>query len=784
MAQPKLRSPDQPLWLQAIFAVYEFCASLKLAVLLIFASVFVLAWATVVESHYGQTGVRYGMYGSWWFVFLCGALAVNIFCAAAIRFPWKRHQTGFVITHIGLLTLLFGAYLHFRDGIDAQIPIIEGGSNYLAYPDEHRVILQIQNADDPEQEPREVNLAFNGGPFNWDFYQLPVIPEGTDYVQMPYVGFTNIAFRMAERDAGPLHETGWVDRMLGQGGTLAEENITVEAIDFHSDARELSAPFVRVHVGIPKWFMRRQKARMRGRPTDDIKPPKHLSREYYEFSAMDLHAPSGKNAEWEHSRVRSGGGIMSFWTAKNSRETALFLAKPDEQVGLGENGQLVLRAKGKTYHFLVDDLEPGQRVPLGETGLEIELKHFLRSAAPSRASDFDTLELQPSLRGDGVDRPGVEVFVHNGEQETATIALLADLPQVGQQAQQLGVYGSYWYDHKAESGAERMQGRSGSRLDFLQGHDLKLYYRYWNGKKVVASGKMPTDGTLVTGFRMSDAATKIFVDKGDFIPSREPKLIPRPEPFNKDLPASAKRPAVKLRITVHDPQTGKATDVEEVWVVGIGLLDDLFEQIKGINPQLHQMALSQDRIREVSPLQNPVIEVGGKRISLQFLTDVVSVGCNVHLDQFERKLDPGTSQPSHYGSQVDFVKMDEEGSYIKQDVRIVMNAPVDVVDPTTGRRFRLFQESFRGPYEDVTAPKTAGGESPERFVSILTLNYDPGRGIRSVGCLLVVAGIATMFYMRAYFFKPAGRQARSSDINEESANAEHRAEPAATGAIP
>ncbi len=55
------------------------------------------------------------------------------------------------------------------------------------------------------------------------------------------------------------------------------------------------------------------------------------------------------------------------------------------------------------------------------------------------------------------------------------------------------------------------------------------------------------------------------------------------------------------------------------------------------------------------------------------------------------------------------------------------------------------------------------GANPDRdrlFVSILTVNYDPGRGLKYLGSLLVVAGVAVMFFMRAYFFKPrSGREA-------------------------
>ncbi len=105
MARPKLVSPDQPFPVRAALRIYEFAASLKLAVVLILAMAYVLALATIIEAAWGTPAAQFGVYQTWWFNLGVVLLAVNIFCAAAIRFPWKRYQTGFVITHIGLLVL-------------------------------------------------------------------------------------------------------------------------------------------------------------------------------------------------------------------------------------------------------------------------------------------------------------------------------------------------------------------------------------------------------------------------------------------------------------------------------------------------------------------------------------------------------------------------------------------------------------------------------------------------------------------------------------------------------
>jgi hypothetical protein len=110
----------------------------------------------------------------------------------------------------------------------------------------------------------------------------------------------------------------------------------------------------------------------------------------------------------------------------------------------------------------------------------------------------------------------------------------------------------------------------------------------------------------------------------------------------------------------------------------------------------------------------------------------------------------------------------------RDDVWITMNAPVDCFDPKSGRSYRLFQERFSGPlkpgddfrgvrFEDLVPPNS---RKTELYESVLTVNYDPGRGIRNIGCLLICLGIGTMFYMRAYFFKPKARVVTAEAVAE------------------
>src|SRR5262249_28951206 len=100
---------------------FRVLASLQLPIVLLSLFTLCLALATFLESAYSTGIAQFLVYRSWWFSLLLGLLAANVLCAALNkmdrhrlarrRWPWKKHQTGFLITHAGLLVLVFGGLL-------------------------------------------------------------------------------------------------------------------------------------------------------------------------------------------------------------------------------------------------------------------------------------------------------------------------------------------------------------------------------------------------------------------------------------------------------------------------------------------------------------------------------------------------------------------------------------------------------------------------------------------------------------------------------------------------
>lgn len=114
--------------LRLLDIIFEFCASLKLAVIVILAISLILGVATFYEARYGIPPVQELVYGSRLFLGAMALLAINVMAAALIRYPWKRKQTGFVVTHLGILILLGGCLASYRLSVDGVLMLRPGDS--------------------------------------------------------------------------------------------------------------------------------------------------------------------------------------------------------------------------------------------------------------------------------------------------------------------------------------------------------------------------------------------------------------------------------------------------------------------------------------------------------------------------------------------------------------------------------------------------------------------------------------------------------------------------------
>lgn len=113
---------------QAVNQIFWFLASLKLAILVLVGLALALTAGTLIESWYDTATAQFWVYRAFWFRLLLGLLAVNIFTVAISRYPWKQKHVPFLMAHLGILILLFGAWITDRAGLDGMMRIKEGDS--------------------------------------------------------------------------------------------------------------------------------------------------------------------------------------------------------------------------------------------------------------------------------------------------------------------------------------------------------------------------------------------------------------------------------------------------------------------------------------------------------------------------------------------------------------------------------------------------------------------------------------------------------------------------------
>src|SRR5881398_3945953 len=135
---------DQPSWQQN--AIFEFFSSLKLAVVLLAVLIAGAIVGTLYESSFDAKVARAYIYGAPWFNAWLVLLGANLTVSAISRWPWRKHHVAFLVTHLGIITLLTGSLIGRIFGIEGTMTLFKGDppSNRLLI-DEHQ--LRVHDSD-------------------------------------------------------------------------------------------------------------------------------------------------------------------------------------------------------------------------------------------------------------------------------------------------------------------------------------------------------------------------------------------------------------------------------------------------------------------------------------------------------------------------------------------------------------------------------------------------------------------------------------------------------------
>ena len=185
----KASKPAGSLIIRAFDATFRFLASLKLAVICLSTLAATLAYGTWFNSAYGMSAATEWIYSAKWFALLMAFLGMNILCAALIRYPWTKRQTGFVITHAGLLTVIAGSWWSAQTFDEGMLGMREGETSSKLVRN-HKPAFYVRPIDPHSGKTAgEFNLPFHPGTFDWSAGRYEVVSSEKDPFKLAVKNF-------------------------------------------------------------------------------------------------------------------------------------------------------------------------------------------------------------------------------------------------------------------------------------------------------------------------------------------------------------------------------------------------------------------------------------------------------------------------------------------------------------------------------------------------------------------------------------------------------------------
>ncbi len=758
---------------RVIDSIYRFLASLKLAVISLATLAATLAYATFFESWYGAGASQQWIYRSAGFAILLAFLGMNILCAALIRYPWKKRQTGFVVTHAGLLIVLAGSFYSVRTADEGQVGMLEGDvKSELVRIDDS--VIRIWKVDPHSYEVKLMSAVS-------DVREMPA--RGKDLMIVAAVD-SILHFRVFDSDGDlvvdtdekrltkrtpqieelrkqlgemwPPHELsraeqGWVSHVVTSiAGPAPREfdlpyrpgpfewgpnkprftNLVERAlsrVSFGLLGPSGSGEYTLTESDFPFQFVVKEHLPASIPAVAHVADPDGapMARLGLGFKGPGMRtAQDGFRSAEDHwfvtdkrfyRVVRSQGPALVAFSYVDRPELIDDFLKPPAHAGAA--GVARFRYPDRSGRVRVFDWDLDGQQDKSVVLPESELKVTLAETTP-----FPTASGHLN-RVLGEDPIPIAVFkIQSGKDEPVTHMALANLPMVPNliprteessrsPARPLATI-HYIVNPTLDS---KSNGRLG-QIEILAGPDEALYYRvHGRGKgtkaELRASGAVKK-GELIPAFGGgAGMPMTISFTVDQYLPAGIEKHIYEPVVLPKSQMGNGIA-ACRAEMTVGD-------ETKEVWL---------------------------SRSETLDPPQPKTVNFRDSTYQLIYDVDRKPLGFELKLDDFDTGFEPGTEQATHFESKV---RLTDPSTSIKdRPYTISMNHPLD------HGGFTFYQSN----YIRVRDPDT--GEFTGQFQSVFQVATNPGRPIIYTGCILVVLGTFLQFYMRAGIFTDGGKKER------------------------
>jgi hypothetical protein len=403
------RSIEQPAWQRN--PIFEFFASLKLAVVLLAVIIVAAIAGTLYESSFDAKVSRAYVYGAPWFNLWLVLLGANLACSALSRWPWRKHHLAFLITHLGIITLLIGSLIGRIWGIEGTITLFKGE------PPTNRLLV-----DERQLRVHDVDGIVKGYPA--EFLHHPPTPE-----HPRDVGLLASGAHLKIIDYAPTIEAKLNPKPLNDGGAPAMHfAIATAMMNQHLDGWLLAddPQNGNFSMGLANIELKRGTAPDAGRGDSSNRPPSGASTSKSMSEEVDLEESIfafSKAPEEQIGHVRKGGSIGA----------KVRLEQPQK----GNKGRVLVSLGEKEASFDVAE-NLGRDAAIAGTPFTLKIDNYwadfrIENGKPSSLSDRpNNPAVIVTIRGKGVPASEPETNPHGSAKDLTTTGGPPSMPAPGE----------------------------------------------------------------------------------------------------------------------------------------------------------------------------------------------------------------------------------------------------------------------------------------------------------------------------------------------------------------
>jgi hypothetical protein len=400
------RSTEQPAWQRN--PIFEFFASLKLAVVLLAVLIVAAIAGTIYESSFDAKVARAYVYDAPWFNLWLVLLGANLTCSALSRWPWRKHHLAFLITHLGIITLLIGSLIGRICGVEGTITLFKGE------PPTNRLLV-----NERQLRVHDVDGIVKGYPA--EFLHHPPSPR-----HPRDLGLLASGAHLQIVDYAPAIEGKLNPKPATDSGTPALHfTISTAMMNQHLDGWLLAddPQYGSFAMGLANIELKRGTASDLGRGDSPNRPSSAAKSEEIDLEESIFAFSKAPDEQIGHARKGGGTGAK------------VRLVKPEN----GNKGRVVISLGEKEASFDVGE-NLGRDVAIAGTPFTLKIENYwpdfrIENGKPSSLSD------QPNnpaalitIRGKGVPVGAAETNLHGSGKELTATGGPPAMPAPGEQA--------------------------------------------------------------------------------------------------------------------------------------------------------------------------------------------------------------------------------------------------------------------------------------------------------------------------------------------------------------